>query len=365
MPELFESTRINGVEIKNRFVRSATYEALAAQDGSSGDKLVDYMVQVAKGGVGLVIASHAYVTREGQAGPRQLGIYSDAMIDGLKKITASIHENASIVFAQLAHAGKRGIGKGEYSPMGPCEVIEDGEKKVSEMTPEDIQRTVRAFGDAAQRTVQSGFDGVQIHAAHSYLLSQFLSPFYNTREDEFGGSLKNRARFLIQVYEEIRKRVGKTFPVMVKINSEDFVEGGLTVEEMLDVCEMLEKRGLDAVEMSGGTFDSGKLFFSRPGTSKSEDREAYYKEAAAAFKKKVKIPLIIVGGFLSFHIAQEIVASGVADFVALSRPLIREPDLVKRWAAGETGKALCISCNKCFATLFTEEGLNCSAEKKE
>jgi len=353
------------MKIKNRFVRSATYEAMAEPDGTVKDQLLDCMAALVRGEIGLIITGHAHVAMEGQAGPRQMGIYSDAMIDGLKRLTSVVHENGGVVAAQLAHAGKNGIGKGAFAALGPSDVVESGVKKASAMTVDDIRRTVIAFGDAAERAVKSGFDAVEIHSAHGYLLSQFLSPYYNRRDDAYGGALENRAKLLLDVYNEIRRRVGTSFPVMVKINAEDFLEGGLTVEEMLKVAHMLEDRGMDAIEMSGGTFESGKLIPSRAGTSKSEDREVYYRVAAKAYKKEIGIPLILVGGFLSFSMAEDVVASGTADYVALSRPLIREPGLVKRWAGGDRKKASCISCNKCFATLSTEEALHCAAEKKE
>jgi 2,4-dienoyl-CoA reductase-like NADH-dependent reductase (Old Yellow Enzyme family) len=365
MSRLFESTKINGMNIKNRFVRSATHEAMAGLDGRANDQLLDCMAELARGEVGLIITGHAHVSREGQAGPRQMGIYSNAMIDSLKQVTSTVHKNDGLVAVQLAHAGKNGIGKSDYAPLGPSEVFGKGVKKASAMTVDDIERTVKAFGDAAQRAVESDFDAVQIHAAHGYLLSQFLSPYYNKRDDAYGGTLENRAKFVVQVYEEIRQRVGKAFPVMIKINSEDFLEEGITVEEIIQVSHMLEDLGIDAIEMSGGTFESGKYIPSRAGTSKSEDREAYYRKAAETFKKEIKIPLILVGGFLSFNIAQEVVNTGLADYVALSRPLIREPQLIKRWAAGDREKASCISCNKCFSTLAMEEALHCAIEKKE
>ena len=365
MPELFEPNQISGMKIKNRFVRSATYEAIADPDGKVNEQLKDCMAALAIGGVGLIITSHAYVAAEGQAGPRQLGIYSDDMIEGLKQMADTIHENGSVAVAQLAHAGKRGIGRGAFAPIGPSDVVKGGEKKVAAMTEKEMQHAIQAFGDAAKRAVQAGFDGVQIHAAHSYLLSQFLSPFYNQRKDAYGGSIENRARLLVQVYETIRRQVGDAYPVMVKINAEDFLEGGLTVEEMLATCRMLEEKGIDAVEMSGGTMDSGPFLFARKGTAKSPEREVYYRDAARKFKEQIKIPLILVGGFLSYDIARETIASGLADMVALSRSLIREPGLVKRWQNGDTQKAACISCNKCFATLGTEAGLHCVADKEK
>jgi len=362
MAELFESTEINGMKLKNRFVRSATHEAMGTFDGTVKDQLLKCMAELAKGEVGLVISGHAHVTKEGQAGPRQMGIYSDAMIDGLKRVTSVIHENGGVIAIQLAHAGIRGIGKNEYAALGPSEHIIEGVQQASAMTGADIKRTVKAFGDAAERSVEAGFDAIQIHSAHGYLLSQFLSPYYNKRDDGYGGILENRSRLLLEVYAEIRKRVGRSFPVMVKINSEDFLDGGVTVKEVIKVAHMLEDHGMDAIEMSGGTFESGRLIPSRMGTSKSEKKEVYYRGAAEVFKREIKIPLILVGGFLSFSIAEQMVTSGQADYVALSRPLIREPHLVKRWASGDRGKATCISCNKCFKTLLMEEALHCPVE---
>ncbi len=365
MSKLFEHGTINGMTLKNRFVRSATYEAMADPDGKAKDSLLDVMAELARKDVGLIITGHAHVALEGQAGPRQLGIYSDAMIDSLKQVAHAVHENGGKVAAQLAHAGMRGIGKDEFSPKGPTDVVENDIKKASAMTIEDIKRTIKAFGDAAHRAVAAGFDAVQIHAAHGYLISQFLSPFFNRRDDDYGGGLENRSRLLIEVYQEIRHRVGDSFPIMAKINSEDFLENGFSVEEMITVAQRLESLGMDAVEMSGGTFESGKCIPSRRGTSKAEDREVYYKEAARAFKDNIKTPLILVGGFLSFALADEVVNSGIADYIALSRPLIREPGLVKRWAVGDRTKAACISCNRCFLTLGTPEALHCAQDKKQ
>lgn len=364
MTKLFETTELNGMTLQNRFVRSATYEAMAKLDGTVKDQLCDYMDQLSRGNVGLIITGHAHVTREGQAGPRQMGIYSDEMIVGLQRITSIVHNNGGVIAVQLAHAGQRGIGKDQYASLGPSEAFEKGVTIASEMTETDIQQTILAFGDAAERAVAAGFDAIQIHSAHGYLLSQFLSPHYNKRNDSYGGSLDNRAKLLIDVYKEIRKRVGASFPVMVKINSEDFLEGGFTMREMIKVAHMLEDLGIDAIEMSGGTFQSGKLIPSRVGTSKSEEREVYYREAAKAFRQEIKTPLILVGGFLSFDIASNAVSSGLTDYIALSRPLIREPHLIARWEDGDRTKAKCISCNKCFTTLIMDEALHCVVEKK-
>ena len=364
MPALFESTEINGMTLKNRFVRSATYEGMAEPDGQVTDELLDCMAELARGEVGLIISGHAYVIREGQAGPRQMGLYSDELIDGLKQMASVVHDNGGRIAAQLAHAGKWGIGKGAFAPLSSSDVMADEVQTATAMTSADIERTVKAFGDAARRAVDAGFDAVQIHSAHGYLLTQFLSPFYNRRADEYGGSLENRARLLIEVYEEIRKQVGPEFPVLVKINSEDFVEGGMTSEEMLQVSRWLEERGVDAIEMSGGTFDSGNLGPVRTGACESEEQEVFYRSVAEAFKKEIGVPLILVGGFLSFSLAEQAVTSGLTDYVALCRPLIREPHLIKRWAAGETQKATCITCNRCFKVMLVGKTIHCPIEKR-
>lgn len=365
MSKLFEPTTINGMRLRNRFVRSATYEAMAGTDGTVKEQLLNCMAELARGEVGLIITGHAHVALEGQAGPRQMGIYTDTLIEGLEQLTAVIHEHGGTVAVQLAHAGNKAIGAGEQAPLGPSEVSGESGTTAHAMTAADIKRTISCFGDAAVRAVKAGFDAVQIHAAHGYLLSQFLSPHFNKRVDGYGGTLENRARLLLEVYGEIRQRVGKAFPVLVKINSEDFLAGGLTVADMIRVSGILTDQGIDAIEMSGGTFVSGKMIPSRIGTAKAMDREAYYQEAARAFKKELRVPLILVGGFLSFSVAEQAVDAGIADYIALARPLIREPNLVQRWAKGDREKATCISCNKCFKTLATPEALHCAVDEQD
>lgn len=365
MPALFEASTLKNVRLRNRFVRSATYEALAGTDGRVTEELAAFMAELSKGEVGLVISGHAHVLPEGQAGPHQMGAFSDALVPGLSLAAKATHEHGAAAALQLAHAGVHGIGKGPHAPLGPSDGQGRAEQRAKAMTREDISRTVTAFGDAASRAQKAGFDAVQIHAAHGYLLSQFLSPFYNKRNDEYGGSLENRARMLMEVYREVRQRVGHDYPVLVKMNCEDFLEGGLTFPDMLRAARLLKNEGLDGLEMSGGTFQSGKKTPSRPGKMKEMDKEVYYKEAAKAFKKELRIPLILVGGFLSFESAERAVQNGLADYVALSRPLIREPHLIKRWANGDRHKATCVSCNSCFKTFTSPQRLHCPKLKEK
>jgi 2,4-dienoyl-CoA reductase-like NADH-dependent reductase (Old Yellow Enzyme family) len=232
------------------------------------------------------------------------------------------------------------------------------------MSIDDIRATVEAFGDGAARAMAGGFDGVQIHAAHGYLLSQFLSPHYNKREDAYGGILTNRARMALEVLQAVRDKVGAEYPVLIKMNSEDFVQKGLSVDEMVRVAATLEEAGIDALELSGGTPDSGKMIPVRPGRIGSTAKEVFYREAAARYKERINTPLILVGGIRSYEVAEELVGSGLTDYVSLSRPLIREPQLINRWKSGDTGKSTCLSDNLCFKPIRNGEGVYCYAQLK-
>jgi 2,4-dienoyl-CoA reductase-like NADH-dependent reductase (Old Yellow Enzyme family) len=231
------------------------------------------------------------------------------------------------------------------------------------MTPEDIRAVIEAFASAAERAKAAGFDGVQMHAAHGYLMNQFLSPAYNKRQDQYGGSIENRARFLQAVLVAVRKRVGRNYPVLIKINSQDYIKGGLELEDAVKACNLLKAEGLSAVEVSGGTRESGKLIPVRTGIT-TEGREAYFKDAAIAFKKSIDLPIILAGGIRSFHVARQIVEDEIADYISISRPLIREPGLINRWKSGDTSKATCLSDSKCFVPIRNGKGVYCVVEKK-
>ncbi|MCF8081872.1 MAG: NADH:flavin oxidoreductase [Deltaproteobacteria bacterium] len=364
MSSLFETTQINKMSLKNRFVRSATWEGLATEEGACTPALVKLMTDLADGGVGMIIPGHAYVQPEGQASPWQTGIYHDDLIDGLTEMTDSVHARGGRMVLQLAHAGRFALTHITGKPALALAASKGKAKSPQKvMTPEDFQQVTEAFGQAARRAKAAGFDGVQIHAAHGYLLSQALSPQFNRRTDAYGGSLKNRARFLLEVLERTREAVGPDYPVLVKMNSEDFLDSGLTLAESVQVGVMLQERGLDAIELSGGTLVSGELSPSRAGIT-SSDREAYFKEAAREFKKHVHIPLILVGGNRSHEVAERLIDEGYADYISMSRPFIREPGLINRWAAGDLRPATCLSDNQCFGPALAGEGIQCVVEKK-
>jgi 2,4-dienoyl-CoA reductase-like NADH-dependent reductase (Old Yellow Enzyme family) len=365
MSELFEASEINGLILSNRFVRSATWEGMAADDGACTTKLIDLMAALARGGVGLIISSHAYVSPEGQAGPWQLGVYSDKQVPGLETMVNAVHENGGKIVMQLAHAGFfAGAKLTGQTPLAPSNVEGFSKTPRREMTVEDIQNVVKAYGAAAARAKAAGFDGIQIHSAHGYLLSQFLSPAFNQRDDEYGGDIRNRSRALMEVLQEIRQTVGKNYPVLVKMNCQDFFENGLQTEDSLQVGAMLVENGIDAIELSGGVLVGGKLSPSRPGINSAE-KEAYFRNEAKAFKEKLDVPLILVGGNRSFQVAERLVKDNIADYISMSRPLIREPDLINRWKAGDLRKAACVSDNMCFEPARKGRGIYCLTEERK
>jgi 2,4-dienoyl-CoA reductase-like NADH-dependent reductase (Old Yellow Enzyme family) len=365
MSKLFEATNINGTTIKNRFVRSATWEGMAEDDGMCTDKLINLMCKLVKGEVGLIITGHAYVHEKGKAGPWQLGIYEDRLIPGLCEMTDAVHKMGGKIAVQLAHAGmyaNTGI-KGDI-PFAPSLVSGFRKSAIQEMTLQDIQDVIEAFGMAAKRAKKAGFDGIQIHSAHGYLLSQFLSLSFNKRQDKYGGDIENRANILIEILSSIRKQVGNNYPVLIKINSCDFLEQGLEVNDSLIIGAILKNTGIDAIELSGGTIASGKKGPIRAGIVSGKN-EAYFKDAASAFKEKIDLPIMLVGGIRSFSLAQQLVDDNIADYISMSRPFIREPDLIKRWKAGNHNQAACISDSKCFISAVRGKGISCMAGAKQ
>ena len=365
MSKLFETTTLKNMTLLNRFVRSATWEGRANDDGSCTQGLINMMTQLARGGVGLIITGHAYVSKDGQAGPWQLGVYSDQLIQGLTEMTEAVHKENGKIVMQLAHAGCQApFDLTGLEPLSSS-VMENQEGSSSrEMTQSDISKVIEAFARGAVRAKQAGFDGVQIHAAHGYLLSQFLSPFFNKRTDEYGGTIENRTRVILEVIESIRASVGHDFPVLIKINSEDFLDKGLAVDDMLHAAALLEQAGIDAIELSGGTAYSGRRIPVRIAKIDTGEKEAFYKAAANRYKEKITVPLMLVGGIRSYEVAERLVDKGIADYISLCRPLIREPNLINRWEQGDTSKATCLSDNLCFKPTRAGHGLYCVTEKR-
>ena len=365
MEKLFQTSRIHNLELKNRFVRSATWEGMATEDGSVTRKLITTLQNLAKEEVGLIIPGHAYVQTRGKASPWQLGIYKDELIDGLQELTSSLHSAGGKVVVQLAHAGhftNEELAGG--TPMVASEFEGLSNSPRQEFGKKDIQVLIQDFARAAKRAKEAGFDGLQIHSAHGYLLSQFLSPAFNKRSDEYGGDIENRSRVHVEILQAIRQEVGDDYPVLIKLNSQDFDEQGLSLQDSLQVAKILSQAGLDAIELSGGLLTGGKLSPSRPDID-SPDKEAYFSTQAEKFKQELDLPLLLVGGIRSYERANELVSNKIADYISMSRPLIREPDLIKRWQQGDLRPAKCVSDNLCFKPAMQGEGVYCLSEKRQ
>ncbi len=367
MAELFQKVSITGMTLANRFVRSATWEGLASREGAVTPKLTKMMVELAGNEIGLIISGYTFVSPGGQSSPGQLAVHDDRFVAGLWAMVEAVHKAGGKIALQIVHAGRFADPAltGEQS-IGPSAVEKDGRTTSRAMNKEDITNLISAFTQAAVRAKQAGFDAIQLHAAHGFLFSQFLSPALNRRTDEYGGALENRARFLLEAVRSIRQKTGPAYPLLVKLNSEDFLEGGLTRDEAVQVASMLEAVSVDAIELSGGTVVSPEnLLPVRPGKLKIPQDEVFYRAAAQLYKTKLRIPLMLVGGIRSYETANDLVRHGVADHISLGRPLICEPGLIKRWHNGDHRESECGSCNGCFAPAKDGRGVYCVALEKK
>ena len=343
MPTLFEPVTIGKLRLKNRLVRSATWDSAADEHGEVTDAAVELFRELGRGGTGLIISGHAFVSPKGQGSPLQYGIHKDEMIPGLRRLTDTVHREGSKIAVQITHCG---INSGHLRRLGVTlqgvSHLSEIETPHKEMTEAEIGSIIADFASAAGRAVKAGFDAVQLHGAHGFLMSQFLSPFFNRRTDRWGGSSQNRRRFHLEVIKAVRQAIGRDFPLMIKLGPQESLEGGLILNEGVDAAKEMAKQGLDAIEISAG----GR------GSTQKEDsdapEQAYFRKDAAAVKKAVGVPVALVGGIRSLKMSNEILESGDADLISMCRPLIREPRLLARWQRGEAKPATCISCNKCM-----------------
>ncbi|MHA1268826.1 MAG: NADH:flavin oxidoreductase [Candidatus Helarchaeota archaeon] len=372
MYKFCNSFKIGNLHITNRIVRSATYLGMATDDGKITDKLIDVLKILALNKIGLITTGFMYIMKNGKSAPRQLGIYNDSHIIGLRRLVDSI-KNCSTdtkIFAQLAHGGKQilGVDPSDFIPVAPS-AIKDKLSGIipKEMTSNEIKECIRNFILAANRAYSAGFDGIQLHCAHGYLLSEFLSPYCNKRTDDYGGNIQNRFKIISEIISGIHDTLGKEFPITAKLNVSDFVKDfpQLTIDESKIIAKMMVDIGVSAIETSGGLFESamyGNLTASRVNIKTPHD-EAYFLTEAKIIKKTIgDTPVILVGGIRSRDTVEFVLNEGI-DFVALSRPLIREPDLILKWIKNTSNKAECISCNRCLFSL-KPPGVECIPLKK-
>ena len=352
------------MKTRNRLVRSATWEGMCEEDGRPTEKLINCYRDLAKGGVGLIISGYAFVRPEGKQLPGKMGIHTDDFKGEYERLTKAVHDAGGTIAIQLVHAGgqtdERNAGQ---QPLAPSAVqVDQYPEMPAELTKDEIVDIVTAFGEAARRARDWGFDALQLHGAHGYLINQFLSPLTNRRSDEYGGSIENRSRFLLEVYQKVREVVGNDYPVLIKLNAADNLDGGLEIDDAVYAAKKLSEAGIDVIEISAGTPASGEQSPARDKINKPE-KEAYNLELARRIKEAVSCPVMVVGGFRSYEVTEKAISDGM-DYISMARPFIREPGLANRWLQGDRSPAKCISCNSCFKPGIKEGGIYCVVEKK-
>ena len=339
---LFEELRIGPLHAKNRFVRAATYEALATEDGHVTPELRAIYEELAEGGTGAIIMGYAHVMRDEQPNPRMLGIYDDSFVPEYRQLVDAVHARGARIVSQIVYGGSATrLDPPSARILGPSAVANPKTGIVPvEADLDDLRDVVGAFAAAAVRAQAAGFDGVELHAAHGYLLSQFLNPLLNRRTDAYGGPIENRARIVVEAVEAIRERVGDGFPVLVKLNSSDGVDGGLTEDDSLAVAKLLAAHGVSAIEVSGSW---------RACRVRDFNGEPFFASYAERLAREVDVPVILTGGCRRFEALERLAKAGIAGF-GLCRPLICEPGLVNRWEADPRVVPRCVSCSRCNST---------------
>jgi len=358
------------MDLRNRFVRSATYDAFADEEGYVTDKQIRALSDVSMGGVGFIITGITYVHPNGKILPFQNSIAGDKFISELNKLTNAVHRYGAKIALQLFHGGRAAanfLASRNRLAFAPSFIEADPyfSGKYRALRRDEIWEIVNAFGDGAKRAREAGFDAIQIHGAHAYLLSQFLSPYTNRRGDEWGGNLENRVRIHREIYQNVRYNVGDDFPVLIKVGVQDGFPGGLDFSEGKVAATYLAEIGFDALEISQGLrgpSDEDTEFRTK---INNRDREAYYRSCCAEIKEKVDVPIMMVGGLRTFELMEEIVQQKEADFISLSRPLIREPGIINDWKRGNLHRAECISCNRCLKGVREGITLRCIQREGE
>ena len=320
MKNLFDETTLGGVTLRNRAWCSATWLGLAGPRGEITEAIIRTYAGLAKGGAAMLVTGLTSIAEYDATIGGEAKFYDDSFVVGHRRLTDTVHAEGAKVIMQTAMVD------------GP----------VNELTTSEIENIVRNFGEAAARAERAGYDGVQIHAAHFFYLSKFISPLFNHRTDRFGGSPEKRARILVEILAAMRERTRPGFVVAIKINSDDCQPGGLAQDDFLFAGKMLSTAGIDAIEVSAN-------YTSRPNI-RAGVNECSFLPAAAALAAIVKTPVVLVGGVRSLETANAVLAKTAIQYIALSRPLIREPNLINRWQSGDIRPSTCVSCNACYRT---------------
>jgi 2,4-dienoyl-CoA reductase-like NADH-dependent reductase (Old Yellow Enzyme family)/thioredoxin reductase len=362
-PRLFSPIRLGKLELPNRLVFAATSSELADKDGYVFDDMAEYYAERTRGGTGLIVVEATYVEQEGKRLHHNAMLHEDHFIPGMRKVADAVHAAGGKVALQLNHGGRESIPEISGSqPLAPSPVPSHftavGDPVMpKELTVAEIQRIVRRFVEASLRTREAGYDAIELHGAHGYLIGQFLSPNVNLRQDEYGGDLKRRTRFYVELIQGIKKALGDDYPVICRMNGHDYSSGGLEIDEAVEIAAILEQAGADSISMSGG-IHSSRPYRIVPGMGVERGCYVAYAEAV---KKRVRVPVMTVGRINTPELAEEILEKDQADFICLSRPLIADPYFGVKAKADKPEEIVpCIACNECLATIHHHKGIACT-----
>ena len=360
--QLLTPGRIGNVETRNRFIRSATYETLADERGMPTDGYLELHRRLAAGGVGLNFTGFVSVHPSGKYTPAMPNFETDAHVEAFARVADAVHAEGGKMFVEIAHAGSQAkVADDIVAPSAVPNPAFGHDPRALE--DEEVVELVEAFGQTAGRVKEAGFDGVHVHAGHGYLISEFLSPVTNVREDRWGGSPENRLRFTLEVYRAMREAVGPDFPIGWKLGLQDFIEGGLELSDGLAAAEALDREGVDALEGTAGLMSrKAESALQYAGVTRrralsdklvhrvfaEEQPEAYFVPNTKRLRERVGCTVICVGGLRRIETMEAVIDDGTADFVSLARPLIREPELVRDVENGRRGIVACTSCNICL-----------------
>ena len=353
MVDIFDPLRINSMRLPNRFFRSATEENFA-DSGRVSERLLAIYGELARGRIGLIVTGGIYPVKAGQIDPGQLGADTDEAIPGLRRLVAVVHENRARIAAQLMHSGW--LCPHELTgaqPVGPsATVCPHSGVQVRELSGDEIEELVNLFVQASRRIIEAGFDAIQLHGAHSHLISSFLSPVTNRRDDEWGGTSEKRSRFVRRIYRGIRNIAGRGYPILIKLGLVDYHPQGKSLSEGIETAKLLEVDGIDAIEISEGLEEIENYHIRLDSTS------PYYMQECRQARRFLSVPLILVGGMRVLEDMQSVLHEGAADGISMCRPFINDPHLVLKFQEGMTDHSECDSCNYCLDN-YIEKGLCC------
>lgn len=317
--KLFTPLKVKNLTLKNRLILPPMATAKAMEDGSMSQEILDYYQEKTESGyLAMVIVEHSFISEIGRANKRQLSVSDDRMVEGLRKLSDTLHSNGTLAVMQINHAGV--YARPTDPSMLPFSPYQVEEKDARILTKEDIEKIIQDFASAARRSKEAGFDAVEIHSAHGYLLNQFYSPLINKREDEYGGSLESRIRLHVEVLQAVRRAVGEDFPVFMRLGASDYKEGGTTLKDSLEAAKIFEKEGLDLLDVSGGF--SG---YTHPDVTE----QGYFHELTQALKEVIRIPVILTGGITDLVAAERLLVENRTDLIGIGRAIFKDSTWLK------------------------------------